>query len=442
MGKDDGYGAPEHDNVDPYAPVVDVPAVHVDALGVVDVAAAAGLPHAGDAGAYHVVVFDVVAIEMNFFPHDGTGADEAHFSFEDVQELGEFVQAGPAEKVAGTGDSRVIFQFERGFPFFLRRWIGCEEFLEALRGVDAHGAEFVAVKFFPVFPNTAVLVDDGARGVAVDPEGDTEEDGGNEETSYDGHDDIKSALDEAVRRFCQVVFHVEDHDFFVEEGFYGDVAHGDSHEVWDDAYVFADGLGAVDEGRQLVLGEAGSGDENGLDAGFFHHFFHVIEAAQNGVVPEEVGLRLAVFEKTDDIVFHAGVFPDFPDHRVRREAGADDEDWRLKKMRFNKDAPDDPAESEKHREAEYNEKSHIEPGHLSRYVRRVHEEHGEKETIETGIEKFFCHLPEKDFLFVQFLYKNKGYKKKGNEKIGIHCVHMEVIAVHPIVPHSQCDQFC
>lgn len=112
MGKDDGHCAPEHDDVDPYAPVVDVPAVHVDALGVVDVASAAGLPHTGDAWAYHVVVFDVVAVEMDFFFHDGTGADKAHFAFEDVQELGQFVKAGFPEEVAGPGDSWIIFQFE------------------------------------------------------------------------------------------------------------------------------------------------------------------------------------------------------------------------------------------------------------------------------------------------------------------------------------------
>ncbi len=56
----------------------------MDSFGVVDVAAAAGLPHAGDAGEDGVVFFDVFVVAFDFFLDDGAGADEAHFAFEDV----------------------------------------------------------------------------------------------------------------------------------------------------------------------------------------------------------------------------------------------------------------------------------------------------------------------------------------------------------------------
>ena len=74
-------GFEEEDYVQPEVPVSDVPAVEADAFFVVYVAAAADLPHAGDAGADHEVVFFEFAVSGEFFGNDGAGADEAHFAF-------------------------------------------------------------------------------------------------------------------------------------------------------------------------------------------------------------------------------------------------------------------------------------------------------------------------------------------------------------------------
>ena len=78
---DDAEGLDEVHDVDPDGPVAHVPGVHGDALGECGVAAAAGLPHAGDAGADHVEVFDIFAVFGDFGLYDGAWADEAHFSF-------------------------------------------------------------------------------------------------------------------------------------------------------------------------------------------------------------------------------------------------------------------------------------------------------------------------------------------------------------------------
>ena len=85
MAEDDRNGAPEEHEIQPDAPVVDVPAVHLYALGVVDITSSAGLPHAGDAGEDGVVLFDIFPIPRDFLLDDGTGPDEAHFAFEYVQ---------------------------------------------------------------------------------------------------------------------------------------------------------------------------------------------------------------------------------------------------------------------------------------------------------------------------------------------------------------------
>jgi len=86
------------------------------AVGEVD------LRPAGQAGFYQVPRL----IKRNLFfkfPHEfrafGPWADEAHFSFEHVPELGEFVQPAFAEEIADFGDTSVFF-FRPFCPVFFR----------------------------------------------------------------------------------------------------------------------------------------------------------------------------------------------------------------------------------------------------------------------------------------------------------------------------------
>lgn len=127
MAEDDCNGAPEEHEIQPHAPVMHVPAVHLHALGIVDIASSAGLPHAGDAGEDGVVLLDISPIPRDFLLDDGTGTDEAHFAFEDVQELGQLIEAGLSEEGAALGDAGIVLQFEFPIPFFFRRRIGREE---------------------------------------------------------------------------------------------------------------------------------------------------------------------------------------------------------------------------------------------------------------------------------------------------------------------------
>lgn len=120
-------GAPEEHEIQPYAPVMDVPAVHLDSFGIVYIASAAGLPHAGDAGEDGVVLLDIFPIPRDFFLNDGAGSDEAHFAFEDVQELGQLIEAGLSKEGAALCDAGIVLQFEFSIPFFFCRRIGREE---------------------------------------------------------------------------------------------------------------------------------------------------------------------------------------------------------------------------------------------------------------------------------------------------------------------------
>lgn len=120
-------GTPEEHEIQPDAPVMHVPAVHLYSFGVVDIASSAGLPHAGDAGEDRVVLLDIFSIPRNFLLDDGTGTDEAHLTFENIQELRQLIKAGLSKEGAALCDAGIVLQFEFSIPFFFRRRIGREE---------------------------------------------------------------------------------------------------------------------------------------------------------------------------------------------------------------------------------------------------------------------------------------------------------------------------
>lgn len=120
-------GTPEEHEIQPDAPVMHVPAVHLYALGIVYIASAAGLPHAGDAGEDGVVLLDIFPISWHFCLYDRTGPYEAHLTFEDIQELRQLIEAGLSKEGAALGDAGIVLQLEFSIPFLFRRRIGREE---------------------------------------------------------------------------------------------------------------------------------------------------------------------------------------------------------------------------------------------------------------------------------------------------------------------------
>lgn len=127
MAEDNRNGAPEEHKIQPDTPVMHVPAVHLYAFWIVDVAASAGLPHAGDAGENGVILLDIFPIPRDFFLDDGAGSNEAHFTFEHVQELGQLIEAGLSKEDAALCDAGIVLQLEFSIPFFFCRRIGREE---------------------------------------------------------------------------------------------------------------------------------------------------------------------------------------------------------------------------------------------------------------------------------------------------------------------------
>ena len=127
MAQHHRHGSPQQYHIQPDAPVMHVPAVHLYAFWIVDVAASAGLPHAGDAGENGVILLDIFPIPRDFFLDDGAGSNEAHFTFEHVQELGQLIEAGLSKEGAALCDAGIVLQLEFSIPFFFCRRIGREE---------------------------------------------------------------------------------------------------------------------------------------------------------------------------------------------------------------------------------------------------------------------------------------------------------------------------
>lgn len=241
------HGSPQQYHIQPDAPVVDVPAVHLHSFGIVYIASPAGLPHAGDTGKDGIVFFNEFVISLHFRLHDGSRSYEAHFAFQHVPELGEFVEAGLSKEGAALCDAGIVFQLEFFIPFCFSRRVGGQEVLQHFFRVYAHGAEFVAVEFFSVFPYPPMLKNDGARGVVIDPEGNGQKDGRYEDAAADGGHNIEDSFQQLVPGAGQVIPDMEDHDFRIEERFCSHIRHGDSHQIRNHVYLFHQGLGAVNK---------------------------------------------------------------------------------------------------------------------------------------------------------------------------------------------------
>ena len=128
---------------------------------------------AGDAGAdgedFAAVVGGVGLEDLGVF---GAGADEAHVADEDVPKLGQLVELGVTQPVAEGGDAVVA--------------VGGDAGAGVAFGALVHGAELEDLEDAAVLADAIAAVVDGAGVLALDAEGDPEEEGREEEQAEDG----------------------------------------------------------------------------------------------------------------------------------------------------------------------------------------------------------------------------------------------------------------
>ena len=264
--EDGGEGAEEDLEVEPEGPVVDVGEVEGDPFfEVFDAVAAGDLPEAGEAG------FDAEAAALgvffdafDFVDGEGAGADEAHFAAEDVEELGEFVDAEAAEPGAEGEDAGVVADFEDGAVHFVLSG----EFLAHGFGVGVHGAEFPHHEGLAIASGAFLAEKDGAgRGEANADEGDDPK-GDAEDEEDSGANAVESVFKE--ERPGDLRGAVEDEHEASGEGVEGGAGDGGLEEVGGDpgfdAFGFAGLDGFFDAGEVDVLG----GEEDAADGMLMH----------------------------------------------------------------------------------------------------------------------------------------------------------------------------
>lgn len=208
-----------------------VPSIHSHAFFVGGVAAAAGLPHAGDAGQDHAVFAEVFAVAFNFLGDDRARADEAHVAADDVPELRQFVKAGLSEERAELCDTRVVFELEVLLPLLAGLGIFLEVLFEGFLRIRDHRLELVAREQHAVFADA--LMGENHMPLVVDGHDDNEgdEDWRNQDTAKNRADKVKSAFNEAVPMAREVVLDCEHEDLFAEQNLGLDTGHWGADEV-------------------------------------------------------------------------------------------------------------------------------------------------------------------------------------------------------------------
>ena len=394
MFEDDGDGAPDEDDVEPDVPVADVPGVHLDAFVVGRVTAAAGLPHARDARADHVEILDVRPIFGDFGLDDGPRADEAHFPFEDVEELGQFVETGLAQEGAALSDARVVLQFEFPFPFFAGLRVACQEFFQFDVGIDAHAAEFITVEFFAVPADAAVLEDNRSRRIFVDPEGDSQKERRQANDAERRADDVEDALDGAVVPEGQVVAKTECDDVAVDEAFRVERRQGQAAHVGDEGNFLHQRLDAGDDVLDGIAAQARRDDHDVLDAAFADDFFRIFEASQMRHHGGNGCFRRVVFEVADEIVADARIFSEIFKDDGRRLTGTHDQDGQLEHLEMAQDVLDEVAVGDEEEKGCQPEECHEKTRRRGCGLGDVNQEDEGNHSVEDGFKDARNDLPE------------------------------------------------
>ena len=274
IGRDDGYGSlQENFDIEPEGPGAGVLDVHPDHVVEFDPASAVDLPESGDSGfggQEAAAVPDAVA--FHFVGERRARADERHVTEQDVEELGQLVEAGFAEKAADGGDAGVGCDFVSGGGGVGVRGAVGDEAADVIAvdggiAVHAHGTELEELETAAVLTEAVLAVENGSSGGELHGEGDGGEqrqaaDEG-EQASGDVHgslEDTRETSGSAVEEEVVINFGLGSHGFSLAVQIFGkDV------ESEPDFVDLSDGEGGGQGIRDFS--EEGGGDGVAIDVG-------------------------------------------------------------------------------------------------------------------------------------------------------------------------------
>lgn len=240
----------------------------------------------------------------------------------------------------------------------------------------------------------------------INPCCDEEKNRRDQKAAADGGGEVKETLGDLVRCPGEVVPDLKHHDLRIEEGLSGHIRHGDSDEVRHDAYIPHEGLCLIDEGGELLLGDARGGDDDMLDAGLSNDPLHVAKSAKDGA---GLVVGLMVFEETDDAIAHAGIILYLACHDFAGLSCPDDEDGDLEGFRFLHSFRQNDAEEAEQGERNRGIEADIETGYIPRHLRKEHEYDGKDGAAQGGSEQFFHHLVDEHAIPIEAFIEDKGH---------------------------------
>lgn len=410
---------PQQHDIQPYAPVADVPGVHLDPFFVGGVAAAVHLPHAGDAGMDHIEVLDVGSVFGNLRRDDGPGPHQAHLADEHVEQLGQFVQAGFPQHFPHPGHPGIILQLEFRFPFFPGFRIGRQVFFQFLIRIHAHGPELQTGKQLAPLADPLVGENHRAPGIQLDQDGQQQENGAQEDHANGGQHQVKDPFDKPVVGPGQVVLQAHEHQPFVEQGIHFDAVHRQTDQIRDKGQVPHMGLDHMDQLVQFFRSHPGHSNAHILDLGLFDDLHHLAKGAQIGQVSHVFFLRTGVIHITDYIEIETDVVPDALEHQTGRFSGPHQEHRNTPHPSPVQHMGEEVPEQGHQDNRKDPEESHEKPGGAGRNMGQVHKDHNGPGRIGTGPENGFQQLPVPKMLGVDAPLAEKQQEKqwKGHPEV-------------------------
>ena len=122
----------------------------------------------------------------------GAWTYQAHIPFQDIPELGQFVEAVLAKKAAEPRNARIIGDFEERVPAFVE---SAQRIFQFVGAVD-HGPEFIANKSLSLFSRAERTIDDRARRFELDGDGNHEQERPEKQKSDAGQCNVYDPLHE------------------------------------------------------------------------------------------------------------------------------------------------------------------------------------------------------------------------------------------------------
>ena len=190
----------DNDKVGEKRPVLDVLRVESDARGVGDVVAAADLPEPRQAGTRTQIKHGGRIIEFEFVFDHRTGADDAHFTANDVEELRQLVEAELTQDCPDNGDTRIILKLACRTPFFIGVGIVPEKLFQDLVALFHHRTEFQALEELAVVTDSAMAIKDTAAVRELDEGHDEQKERAEEKEGHGGGKNVETAFCHAPDR--------------------------------------------------------------------------------------------------------------------------------------------------------------------------------------------------------------------------------------------------